>query len=166
MKTNRDKEDLANSLKDSIMTEDSESIKSIKSDIARIREKFQTHTEKFEKDMSEFLKDDSDTTNNLISDFWGNIQNFFNSLTTTELGAVVHVLVGISVYFALFNMISAICGDFLITYFKLETKYPKLAKWIQYRRTLKYYYIAVNTLVILFLVGYMIYVNLIILGIV
>jgi hypothetical protein len=47
----------------------------------------------------------------------------------------------------------------LIIKFKLEEKYPRLAKWIKYRRTIQHYNIGFNLALILFLAGYMAFVN-------
>jgi hypothetical protein len=90
--------------------------------------------------------------------------HFLSSLSTIELGAVVRILMAITFYFCLLNIITAYFGDYLIIYFNLEQKYPKLAKWIRYRRTFQHYYTALNTLAILIVLVFMIYVNLVVLG--
>jgi hypothetical protein len=50
-------------------------------------------------------------------------------------------------------------GDKLIIYFNLETKWPKLAKFIQLRRKFQDYYIRINALIIILILLFVIYIN-------
>jgi hypothetical protein len=44
------------------------------------------------------------------------------------MGALGHILLGIGIYYSAVNIATAFYGDKLIVYFKLEDKYPRLAK--------------------------------------
>ena len=82
-----------------------------------------------------------------------------SNLSTAQMGALAHILFGISLYYIVMNIASAYYGDKLIIYFKLEEKYPRLAKWIKYRRVYQNYNIGYNLILILAISGYMVFVN-------
>ena len=68
-------------------------------------------------------------------------------------------LVSISIYYCILGIASSYYGDKLIIYFKLEEKYPRLARWIKYRRIYQHYNIGFNLLLILGAAGMIIFVN-------
>lgn len=70
-----------------------------------------------------------------------------------------HIMASLLIIWCLFSILSAVFGEYLITYFKLEEKWPKLAKWIQIRRKLQYTYIIGNATLILLTLWFIIYVN-------
>ena len=57
------------------------------------------------------------------------------------------------VYFILLLLIM------VIIYYKLEEKYPRLAKWIKLRRKFQHYYIGLNILLISVTLLFVLYVN-------
>jgi len=65
----------------------------------------------------------------------------------------------IAIYYCVLNIATAYYGDKLITYFELERKYPKLAKFIKYRRIYQEYNIAFNLILILGIAAYIVFVN-------
>jgi hypothetical protein len=83
----------------------------------------------------------------------------FSSYTTAELGAISHILACISISGCLFNIAIAYYGDYLIIYYKLEEKYPKLAKWIKLRRKFQHYYIGLNIILIFIILLFVLYAN-------
>jgi hypothetical protein len=100
--------------------------------------------------------------NNYIGSYFDFLNNFLSNLTLLQKGAVAHIIASIFIIFCLFSILSAVFGDFLITYFKLEEKWPKLAKWVQLRIKLQYTYIVANAIFILLTLGYIIYVNILV----
>jgi hypothetical protein len=100
--------------------------------------------------------------NNFIGSYFDFLNNFLSNLTLLQKGAVAHIIASIFIIFCLFSILSAVFGDFLITYFKLEEKWPKLAKWVQLRIKLQYTYIVANAIFILLTLGYIIYVNILV----
>ena len=52
----------------------------------------------------------------------------FSSYTTAELGAIGHIFTCIFISGCLLDIAVAYYGDYLIIYYKLEEKYPRLAK--------------------------------------
>jgi len=90
-----------------------------------------------------------------------NLNNIFDlsSYTTAELGAISHILACISIFGCLFDIAIAYYGDYLIIYYKLEEKYPRLAKWIKFRIKFQHYYIGLNIFLIIIILLFIIYVN-------
>lgn len=73
----------------------------------------------------------SDSTKKFLPnpvDSLANFADYLNTLSTIEKGAVFHLLASFLILFSMFNIISALLGDKIIIYFKLETRFPKLAK--------------------------------------
>jgi hypothetical protein len=63
------------------------------------------------------------SNNNSLKDIFD-----FSSYTTAELGAISHILACILIFGCLFDIAIAYYSDYLIIYYKLEEKYPRLAK--------------------------------------
>jgi hypothetical protein len=62
------------------------------------------------------------TVNNYIGSYFDFIINYLSNLTLLQQGAVAHISASFFIFFCLNSILSAIFGDFLITYFKLEEK--------------------------------------------
>jgi len=106
---------------------------------------------------------DSENSSKLFDDYLQQFNSIFDNLSTLEKGAVAYILMSITIYYCIIGIAISYYGDRLIIYFKLEEKYPRLAKWIQYRRTIQHYSIGLNLLMVLTIVGYVAYVNILIL---
>jgi hypothetical protein len=106
---------------------------------------------------------DSDSTSKLVDNYWEQINSVLDNLSTLEKGAVAYILMSISIYYCILGIAISYYGDKLIIYFKLEDNYPWLVKWIKYRRTIQHYSIGINLLMVLTIVGYVAYVNILIL---
>jgi len=89
--------------------------------------------------------------------------NFFDSYTTAQLSALGYIFACIFIFGCLSGIAIAFYGDYLINYYKLEEKYPWLVKWIRLRRKLMYYYIGFNIFLIIVILLFIIYVNLVVL---
>jgi hypothetical protein len=97
--------------------------------------------------------------NNYMQNIFENINNFLNSLTSIQLGAVGHIFACISILYCLWNIFTIYYGDKLIIYFNLETKWPKLVKFIQLRRKFEYFHIKLNIFIIFIIVLYVLFIN-------
>lgn len=85
----------------------------------------------------EFInKTNRDNNQFIINNIYENYIQFLNTLTTLQRGAIAHILVSICVLFLISNILIAYYSNKLITYFNLETKYPRLLKYMQLRRKL------------------------------
>ena len=89
------------------------------------------------------------------------IYDLFASYSSTQLGGLAHILLYIFVYFCVSDILTTYYGNYLITYFKLEEKYPKLAKWIKTRKKLQDYSIGLFIPFVVIIILYGIYVDLI-----
>lgn len=72
------------------------------------------------------------------------IDKFISSLSKEELLAFSGLLLNQLILSYVITIIFILYGDYLIERFKLETKYPKLAKFIQFRRKFQSYYLKVS----------------------
>jgi hypothetical protein len=97
-----------------------------------------------------------------ISKFISLYQDYLSTLTLMQTGALFHIIVSIFRIFCLFTIIGIFYGETLIRYFKLEEKYPKLAKFIQIRRKFQQYYFALNMLLIFIALSTVIYANILV----
>jgi len=112
--------------------------------------------------LKNILKDDS---NNFIpfdfSNFTSDYQQFLDHLTQNQKFALIHILLSIIIFISLLNMVGLYLGDRIIIYFKLEDKYPRLAKIIQLRRKVLTYYFLLDSLFIVLalivIIGFNIY---------
>ena len=95
--------------------------------------------------MKEFI------TNLLFNfDFQIKLQEWLETLSGLQLFAFSIVCFNGLILNALLSILFILYGDFLIRYFKLEERYPKLAKFIQIRRKLQNFSIKYNLAVIFF----------------
>src|SRR5207249_10432877 len=92
-----------------------------------------------------------------------NFQNYLSSLPLEKVGALGHILISLAILSSLVSVVFIFYGDSFILYYKIETKFPKLAKFIQLRRKFQHYYIVVNISMIVLALFLIIYVNLIVL---
>jgi chromosome segregation ATPase len=74
------------------------------------------------------IEEASSSTTEFMSDYLDKINTIFSELSTAQLGAIGHIFLCIGIYYSVTNIASAYYGDKLIIYFKLETRYPRLAR--------------------------------------
>jgi hypothetical protein len=74
-----------------------------------------------------------------IQEFISKFQQFIDNLSQEQKFAVIHISFNIAILFCLFTLIGIHSGDRIIEYFKLEEKYPKLAKYFYIRSRMKTY---------------------------
>lgn len=103
------------------------------------------------------LNDLFNTKKNFIGSSWD--LNKLNSYSSLEWGALAHICSSLVVLSCLWYIITAFCGDKIITYFNLEEKYPKISKWIRYRKNFQQYYILVNAVIITILLIAIMYID-------
>jgi hypothetical protein len=88
---------------------------------------------------------------NLIEELQQALQSYldwFNSLPLAQQGALTHILVSVTTLISLSSLVTVFYSDYLIKRFSLESKFPRLAKYISLRRTFQQYYFFLNTVVI------------------
>jgi len=110
------------------------------------------------------LVDSINGNNKLVSDF--NLESFYeylNSLNLLELSALYHIIVLVVIAILSFNVLSAVLGNEIIKYFKLEESFPKLAAFLRLRLKFQKYYITLSFSLIFLLIFASIQINLLVL---
>jgi tetratricopeptide (TPR) repeat protein len=79
----------------------------------------------------------SELFNNLID----NYREFLSTLSSEQMVIVFNISGYIMLLFTLTSITTLLIGDQLIIFFKVESKYPKLAKYIKLKQTLNKHYL-------------------------
>lgn len=87
-----------------------------------------------------------------VNDAIINLREFYSTLELEQIIALTNLSAYIFIFFCLTTIISIIYSDFLINYFNLETKYPKLAKIIKIKRQFYKYNLILNFSMILLVI--------------
>ena len=74
-----------------------------------------------------------------------------SQLDFQHLWALCHVLSSIFIFLCLLSVISVLFGDYLLKYFNIENKYPRLGRYIKIRRMYQQFYLILN--IILYALG-------------
>lgn len=101
------------------------------------------------------FSDDDNFIIKLINEF----KDYLSNLSITEICLVINISSCLFILTCLVTIILAVYGNFIIKKLDLEEKYPKLAKFINFRIKLQHTYILVNTLLILVVLILMIIIN-------
>ena len=95
-------------------------------------------------------KSDGNGTNFTIdSNIFNELNNYISSLGPYDTLLFMHICGSIIILFCLFSILSIFYGEFFIIKFSLESRYPKLAKFIQLRRKFQQYYLFLNFILII-----------------
>jgi hypothetical protein len=99
------------------------------------------------------IKDITDESDNLnfisnysLSDFY----KFLETLSVEKLGALTVLIFSGVILSGCINIISIYFGEYLVNKYKIDERFPKLAKFIQLRRTLQKYYLIYSLSIIIF----------------
>ena len=96
-----------------------------------------------------------DTLTNIYSE----VYQVIDSLSQTQKGALIHISFSVVILFCLFTLIGVYYGEKFIQYFKLESKFPRLARYIDIRRKFQQFYFILNSLFIIFILFFIILFN-------
>ena len=100
--------------------------------------------------------------NNFITDYIKNIYDYLDTLTLHEVSCILNILLFLTLIFTGLIILSMFYGNYLIDYFKLEERFPKLARLFKLRMTLQKYSIMWNIFIFFFICFFGIFVNLLI----
>lgn len=92
---------------------------------------------------------------NIITD----VKNYISSLPFEQVVALSNLLLSFTILLSLISMMAIFYGDILINNFKIEERFPKIARFIQLRRKLQKYYFGANILLIIYCLTLMFFVN-------
>lgn len=76
------------------------------------------------------------------------INEELTNLSSEQLGSLTNLLGFIMILGGMITISLILFGKYIINYFKLEEKYPKLAKYIRLRQTFNKYYLIINIIII------------------
>jgi hypothetical protein len=91
------------------------------------------------------------------------VLEFMNTLGHDQLGAFGVIMLCLFILFCLNSVVAVVYGDFFIRYFKLEERFPYLARFIEIRRKFQHLYLITNIIFIIMALLVIMYVNWIIL---
>lgn len=83
-----------------------------------------------------------------IQDMIDQVNQMLSGLTLEQHACFVNTMALLSILTAMNAIVAIFYGDKLIKYFDLENRYPKLKKWIEYRRTFQNYFFIYNLIFI------------------
>ena len=95
-----------------------------------------------------------------IYSYFSSFQDYLATLTLEQTFCLVHLFAFSGILICLFNLASVFYSESLINFYDLETKFPKLAKFIKFRGKFQQYYFAWNLLLIVTILAVLIYFNL------
>nr|YP_009710651.1 hypothetical protein [Amanita inopinata]QFZ98600.1 hypothetical protein [Amanita inopinata] len=94
-----------------------------------------------------------------IKDIIKSWSEMLSTLNITELGALTHLLSAVFILFCLFTIIGIVYSEFLLSYFKLEVKYPRLGRFLKIRKMFQQYYLFINFMFIIITLLAIIFIN-------
>jgi len=97
---------------------------------------------------------------NEFSKFYDQYINFLKSLNLEQLAALCNLISLLLFLLCIWNIVIFLYGDFLITYYNLEGKYPKLIKILNYRRVIQKFNLYFYTFCAFLFIGVLFFINL------
>ena len=94
-----------------------------------------------------------------IVDYFKQLNEFLSGLTLEQHACFVNGLGFFLVFLTLNSLVSAYFGNKIIQYFKLDLRFPRLAKIIEYRIKFQNYYLIFNIILLYFTTIFFIIVN-------
>ena len=94
--------------------------------------------------------------------YLSDVSDFLSSLTFEQTVAIVNITGCLAIIISLISLFSIFYGNILIDRFQLEKSYPKVARFIQWRRKFQFYYSLIDFILIFTVASIIIYINLLI----
>ena len=126
---------------------------------AKSQEKFRNLDRLYEEFWSKSKYTSDGSIIDKINEYYSIFKDYLSTLSIEQVGALGHIILLSWILYTILNIIAIYYGDILIRYFKLEEKYPKIAKLIQIRRKFLEYYIKLNILLIILVLVLLLYTN-------
>lgn len=106
-------------------------------------------------DLGRILEEVKKSSSNFISDFnflfsfdLNKIYNYLDTLTLQQEGALLHIIILLTMLVTIFNILGIFFGNEIIKYFNLENKFPKLSNFLKLRAKLQRYYLMWNVFIL------------------
>jgi len=140
-----------------------EQYKNISRNIGETTEKMREMRDHLENtNFNKFLNNNDSSSSFTVEqckEIFANFQEYLLTLNHPQVGALGHILAATGIILCLLSLISVFYGDVFLNDLDLETRFPKLARFIKLRRVFLQYYFLLYTLIILFLALMIIFVN-------
>lgn len=94
-----------------------------------------------------------------ILEIFISINTYIQSLSIEQNLAFIHITGAIFLIFALFSLLTIFYGDYFLTKWNIENKYPKLAIFIKIRRKFQHFYFLSNFIISLLVLLAIIFIN-------
>lgn len=117
------------------------------------------------KDLLKDVVGNDDITNKFISnigDYITMFQDYLSTLTIYQVYSLLHLNCALLLLLLVFNLASVFYGEYLIKYFKLTSRFPRLAALINLRSKFQLYYFGLNLFLILVILFVLLYINFIV----
>jgi hypothetical protein len=95
----------------------------------------------------------------LFNNFIDSYRDFLSTLSSEQMVVVFNIIGYFMLLMILTSITTLLIGDQLINILKLETKYPKIAKYIKFKQTLNKYYLRFYIVLLYTLLLILIFVN-------
>lgn len=103
------------------------------------------------------------TKSSIISDDWiDSYQKFMDSLSDEELLSMCHISFLAGLLIICYNIVMIFYGDYIIKYFSLENKFPKIASFIELRRKFQLYYMTINIIIMVLIILILLILNILV----
>lgn len=79
-----------------------------------------------------------------FADIFNNYKQFLKTLNSEQLACLTNALALFTILMVLISITSTLFGDYILNILNLESKFPKLARYIKYRKTINKYYLIFN----------------------
>ena len=103
-----------------------------------------------DKSKSKFIADD---------DFFDSYKEFISELDNEQLCNLMSISTSLFILICLYDILIINFGNEIIDYFKLDLKFPKIAKIINFRKKVTRFSILINYLLIFLALIFIIYIN-------
>jgi hypothetical protein len=153
------KKDLQNKYSENIDSTINDKIQEVENTDVEIHNMYESVNNKFDSFINKINTLMTNSGNK--SQYLESLQSFFDGFNYEQNLAMSNILGSMFIIFSLFTIISIFYGEMLITYFDLENRFPKVAKFIQIRRKFQQYYLLINIGLIIIVLLLIIYVNIV-----
>lgn len=96
-----------------------------------------------------------------VQDTINQVQVWIDGLTQSQKLAVIHISASVTILFCLFTLVGVYFGDWFLDYFRLESRFIRLARYFSLRRKLRSSYFIWNSLLIFIVVLALIIINIV-----